>query len=129
MPHTLFGGYAGYIATWMLAAPYFTTQVTKMIELRLDLDVLNRPVFFFSKYHEKNGFHYDPFRKHILEYPESIYNLSKQKYRLKGKMVIEYRYKKAASFWLTHIGGYPVRTNRIDGSFIPPRLAVIKDDG
>jgi hypothetical protein len=127
-PHTLFGGYTGYIATRILAAPYFTTHVTKTIELRLDLDELNRPVFFFSEYHIKNGFNYDPYRKYILKYPESIFKLSEQKQRLNGTMVIAYTYKKAARFWLTHIGGYPVKTNRIDGSFIPPRLAVIKDD-
>lgn len=125
VPHTLFAGYVGYVATRIIAAPYFTTHVTKTIQLRLGLDELNRPVFFFSEYRIKNGFDYDPYRKHILKYPKSIIKLSEKKQSVSGIMVIEYSYKKAARFWLTHIGESPVETNRIDGSFIPPNLATL----
>ena len=124
-PHTLFSGYTGYMATLIIAEPYFTTHVTSTIELRLNLDKLSRPVFFFSEYHKKNGVDWDPYRKHILKYPESIFELSEKKQNVTGTIVIEYSYKKATRFWLTHIGKFPVETNRIDGSFIPPRLATI----
>ncbi len=127
VPHTLFAGYTGYIATRIIAAPYFTTHVTRKIELRLSLDDIKRPVFFFSEYRIKNGFDYDPYRKHILNYPKSIFKLAENKQHIIGTMVIEYSYQNATRFWLTHIGEFPVKTNRISGSFIPPRLATIEE--
>ena len=127
VPHTLFAVYTGYIATRIIAAPYFTTHVTRKIELRLSLDEIKRPVFFFSEYRIKNGFDYDPHQKHILKYPESIFKLAEKKQNIIGTMVIEYSYQKATRFWLTHIGEFPVETNRISGSFIPHRLATIED--
>jgi len=104
VPHTLFAGYTGYIAIRIIATPFFTTHVTKKIELRLSLDVIKRPVFFFSEYRIKNGIDYDPHRKHILEYPESIFKLAENKQNIIGTMIIEYTYKKASRFWLTHLG-------------------------
>jgi len=126
MPHTLLAGYAVYIATLIIAEPYFTTIVTKPIDLHLSLDEMNRPIFFFSEYHIKDGFDYDPYPKYILEYPEAILKLSNNEQNVTGVIAVEYSYKKVKRFWLTHIAELPVETNQIDGSLIPPSIEMVE---
>ena len=127
VPTMALAGYAGYVSASVIAAPYFTTTVTTQIKLRLDLDNLNRPVFFFSDFHIKDGFDYDPYRKYLLEYPEEVFGLSQTGQEVVGTIVIEYSYQRASRFWLTYIGDNEVMTNRINGSFMPSRLARLED--
>ena len=121
IPATLWAGYAGYLSASIISAPYFSTTVTKQVKLRLGLDAFNRPVFFFSDFHIKDGFDYDPYEKYLLEYPEEVYQLSGTEQQVTGTIVIEYSYKRATQFWLTHIGKVAVVTNRIHASFLPPQ--------
>lgn len=127
-PTVLLAAYAGYVSASIIAAPYFTTTRTKQIKLRLGLDDLHRSVFYFIDYHIKDGFDYDPYRKYLLEYPEEVFRLAKTKQQVTGTIVIEYSYRSATRFWLTHIGENAVVTNRIHGSFIPPQLETLKSD-
>ena len=126
-PTILLAGYTGFVSASIIAAPYFTTTVTKQIKLRLGLDDLKRPVFYFVDYHIKDGVDYDPYRKYLLEYPDEVFKLSETKQQVTGTIVIEYSYKKASRFWLTYIGENKVETNRIDGSFIPPQLEILQN--
>ena len=82
--------------------------------------------YFFSDYHIKDGFDYDPFRKYLLEYPKEIFELSEIEQQVMGTIIIEYSYKKAERFWLRHIGEAEVLTNRIHGSFVPPQLEMLE---
>jgi hypothetical protein len=125
-PTVFLVGYAGYVSATIIAAPFFTTTVTTQIKLRLGLDDLNRPVFYFSDFHIRDGFDYDPYRKYLLEYPEEVFELSETERQVTGTIVIEYSYRRAARFWLTHIEQQPVVTNRIHGSFVPPQLETLE---
>ena len=126
-PHSVFAAYSAYIASLITAAPYFTTQTEKPIKLRLDLDSLKRPVFFFSEYNREHGLGYDPYRKHILKYPQAIFDLSEKGETVSGVIVIEYVYGRAARFWLARIETFPVETNRLSGTFLPEILSSIED--
>ncbi len=126
-PTTVLLGHSIYVCSRAIAAPHSKTTITKQINLRLSVDALNRPVFFFSDYQIKNGFSYDPYEKHILKYPEEVLNLSKTGKQVTGTIVIEYTYNKATRFWLTHLGENTVVTNKIDGSFIPPQFKSLEN--
>lgn len=126
-PYTVFVAYNSYLVLLVAAAPFFTEHKSKKIELRLALDEQNRPVFFFKKFHIKNGFDYDPYRKYITKYPEPILKLSETEQTVNGTMIVEYTYNRATAFWLTYIEGMPVQTNRIDGSQISHELKLIEN--
>jgi hypothetical protein len=125
-PTVALAGYAGYVSASIIAAPYFTTTVTTQIKLRLGLDGSNRPVFFFSDFHIKDGFDYDPYRKNLLDYPQEVFDLSRTGQEVVGTIVIEYSYDRAARFWLTHIEDKEVGTNRIHAGFLPPKLETLE---
>ena len=126
LPQSVLASYGGYVAAMILAKPYFTSLVTTPIQLRLDLDGWNRPVFFFSEYQIKDGLDHDPYSKYLLEYPKAVFELSENGQNVNATIVIEYSYGEADRFWLTHIELFPVTTNRIHGGFIPPHLSTIE---